>query len=189
MWEREREREDEKVERRWSKKERGSRRLRRKRKSDIDGRCAYAEERREGVNGKKGERNEVSAREMEAYVGPDGSERDGVSQARRMLLPAVARFWDRLGSVESGQSSGRWYYSSLYVEGALHRRVHGPRYSFSLFLTTCVRACFFSLSLFLFLSFRFPFHFPSISSWLDVRRASRLSVSSFRVSLYVLFIP
>lgn len=44
---------------------------------------------------------------MEAYVGPDGSERDGVSQARRMLLPAVARFWDRLGSVESGQSSGR----------------------------------------------------------------------------------
>lgn len=104
---RERETEDEKVERRWSKKERGSRRLRRKRKSDIDGRCAYAEERREGVNGKKGERNEVSAREMEAYVGPDGSERDGVSQARRMLLPAVARFWDRLGSVESGQSSGR----------------------------------------------------------------------------------
>lgn len=78
-----------------------------KEKSDIDGRCAYAEERREGVNGKKGERNEVRARETEAYVGPDGSERDGVSQARRMLLPAVARFWDRLGSVESGQSSGR----------------------------------------------------------------------------------
>lgn len=41
--------------------------------------------------------------------------------ARRMPLLAATRFWDRLGSVESGQPSGRRHSSSRYSRSAFFR--------------------------------------------------------------------
>lgn len=53
--------------------------------------------------------------------GPDGSERDGVSQPEECLSWQRRRFWDRLGSVESGQPSGRRHSSSRRSRSAFFR--------------------------------------------------------------------
>jgi len=71
-------------------------------------------------------------------AGSDGSEKDGVSQAEE-CFSWQRLTWGRLGSVESGQSSGKRYSPSWCAFRARHRDL--SRYSLSLFSNLL---CFFS---------------------------------------------
>lgn len=114
-------------------------------------------------------------------------DRRGTASARPE--ECFSRQWQGSGtvSVQSSQVSPREgdIIRRCTSKGPLHRRVHGPRYSFSLFLTTCVRACFFFF-FFLFLSFRFPFiSLPFHPGWTyAARRVFSSPLFAFRCTFF-----
>lgn len=75
------------------------------REGDID------RSRARGLIGRGRERDRARTRKREINVGARWIGEGRRQPARRMPLLAEVRFWDRLDSVESGQSSGRRYSS------------------------------------------------------------------------------
>lgn len=99
------------------------------RKREKEGKRRFKERLKDGVRGR--------GRERARWIG------EGRRQpARRMPLLAAARFWDRLGSVESGQPSGRRHSSSRCSRSVFFRGLTSCSVASSCFVISSLPSTF-----------------------------------------------